>query len=273
MPALKRVIVQFEFRESKDGPVIARAINYVGYVGMLTAVRRGLSVSLNFRPYHNDDISHLTNIKFGIHLLSVVLGFRPSISAHLRDFILPGNVHKQKRRRTPPRSPQSIADIARCFPSVPTTAAYLLFCDGKRALVLEKDRVTAKPLVSSSFILATNHDVSYEANNATQAQHVIHAKQSLVGMEDLVAESIDRKKCMTSKWERRCKRLGSALKPHPEPYVRLAELKTWMQDCDIMTPGVTHFGTIMDPSEGNIIWTQIAEDESLEDQADMAHQL
>jgi len=33
--------------------VIASTIGYVGFVGALTGVRKGLSVSLNFRPYHN----------------------------------------------------------------------------------------------------------------------------------------------------------------------------------------------------------------------------
>jgi hypothetical protein len=274
MPALKKVIVQFEFRESRTGPVIARAINYIGYVGILTAVRKGLSISLNFRPYHNNDSSRWTNSKFGAHLLSVMLGFRPSISAHLRDFIIPSNVHQPKKNKKRPRprptpSPgpsQTLADIARTFPSVPTTAAYLLFCDGAQALLLEKDITTAKPLLSSSFLVATNHDISYErcSPSAEAAAHVAHAKVTanpVLGMDAIVAESVDRKRCVAEMWERRCRRLGGGKKVHPEPYVRLQELKSWVERYPITSPGETHFGTVMDPGEGEILWVRIAEGE------------
>lgn len=266
MPALKKVIVQFEFREYRTGPVIARAINYVGYVGMLTAVRKGLSISLNFRAYHNNDGSRWANTKFRGHQLSVLLGFRPSISAHLRDCILPSGVHHGKKRSP---SYEKIAKIARDFPSLPTTAAYLVFCDGRRALLLEKDRVTANSIVSSSFIVTTNHDISDERSRRakaerSQAELALAETSAPLGMQEIIAESVHRKTCMAKKWERRCKRLGSLKRPHLEPYVRLGELKSWVEDGLITTPGLSHFSTIMDPSEGKIVWIRIPEDKETE---------
>ena len=39
MEALRKVVVQLEFVENAGGPVIARSVTYVGFVGFLTAVR------------------------------------------------------------------------------------------------------------------------------------------------------------------------------------------------------------------------------------------
>lgn len=260
MPALKMVIVQFEFRERKAGPVIASAINYVGYVGMLTAVRKGLSISLNFRASHSNDDSLWTNVRFRTHQLAVLLGFRPSIAAYLRDLIIPTGVHQGCSHRL---ASQTLPQIARYFPSIPTTSAFLVFCDGKRALLLEKDRVTAKPLVSGSFLVTTNHDVSDELSSQALAARRTHAEVTapLTGMQEIIAESVERKNCMVKKWERRCRKLAGAKRVHPAPYVRLGELKAWVQDSAITTPGQTHFSTIMDPSKGTIEWVRIVNDE------------
>jgi len=46
MDELRDVLVQFEFVEQDGGEVVARAINYVGFVGVLTGVRYVLSRSL-----------------------------------------------------------------------------------------------------------------------------------------------------------------------------------------------------------------------------------
>ncbi|KAL2276265.1 hypothetical protein FJTKL_01029 [Diaporthe vaccinii] len=44
---LRRIIIELDFVASEGGPVVARTLTYFGYVGVLTGVRRGLSVSLN----------------------------------------------------------------------------------------------------------------------------------------------------------------------------------------------------------------------------------
>jgi hypothetical protein len=89
MSELRDVLVQFDYITEPDGSIIARTISYVGFVGVLTGVRKGLSASLNFRPYHNNDHSFVANAKFRFQQLAVLLGWQPSIASILRDFILP----------------------------------------------------------------------------------------------------------------------------------------------------------------------------------------
>ncbi|KAF2191770.1 hypothetical protein K469DRAFT_735721 [Zopfia rhizophila CBS 207.26] len=252
MPALRKAIVQFEFVARPGGDVIARTINYVGFVGVLTGVREALSVSLNFRPYHNNDHSKRSNIRFYGHHLLVLLGLRPSISSHLRDLILP----KTKRQRFASAAAQTLtnnfpnmADIVQTFPSVPTTAAY--------------DRVTAKIHSSSSFITATNHDTCYETGPAV---HTAHAKTHHfgIGMQELVEESMDRKGCLVAQWEKRCRKSKERGKEHSEKYVHGKTLVRWLAEYPV-TNGETHFATIMDPTTGKIAWVRSYEDGMIKD--------
>ncbi|KAF2465183.1 uncharacterized protein BDR25DRAFT_160457, partial [Lindgomyces ingoldianus] len=292
MSALRKAVVQYEFVEKKGGPVVATSIGYVGFVGVLTGVRPGLSVSLNFRPYHNNDDSRWSNTKFYIHHLLVLLGFRPCISSHIRDFIL----KKTKNSHPyfwmgPMPSPTtrlplpSLAHILKAFPAIPTTAAYLILSDGDHTAVLEKDRITAQSILSSSFITATNHDVSYELPSVTgvQAAQATHSKTHHfgIGMKDLVEESMDRKRCMVAKWERRCRSLRQKQKQEPEQsqhqrlstgrrrrrdvalqlekdegYVSFNELKEWLLEFPT-TNDETHFVTIMDPRKGTVEWVRM----------------
>jgi hypothetical protein len=282
MPALRKALVQFEFRNGADGEVIARSINYAGFVGTLTGVRKGLSVSLNFRPYHNDDGSKWANVKFYSHLIFVLLGWRPSICAHLRDLIIPkdeepkrrdvrakkeNGKHSGENRRDYKYSHNSLANIAKDFPSTPTTAAYLTFCDGTQTLILEKDRVTAKPLLSSSFLTVTNHDTSYEPTSSlssdtpASAAHAAHAKarQLNTGMDVLVDESIDRKGCMTHAWAARLKALKLKKGDEEKGYVGLEQLKEWMLEYPVANEQ-THFVAIMDSTEGVFRWVRMWEE-------------
>jgi hypothetical protein len=258
MPALRRALAQFEYKERADGPVIARTINYVGFVGVLTAVKPGLSVSLNFRPYHNNDSSRWANMRYRTHQILVLMGFRASITERLRDLVLPRTKKDGKKRKVLSLPTYKLVDIAKCFPPLPTSSSYLIFCDGRQTLVLEKDLRTAKPLLSSSFITATNHDISYEAN---QSSHIAHVKQNQfgIGMEELVAESMDRKGCMVAKWEKRCRLLGKRNKGEGGGYVGLEMLKKWLLEYPI-TNGETHFVTIMDPESGTFSWVRAFED-------------
>lgn len=82
-------------------------------------------------------------------------------------------------------------------------------------------------------------------------------------MQEIIAGIVERKNCMVKKWERRCRKLASAKRVCPAPYVRLRELKAWVQDIAITTPWQTHFSTIMNPSKGTIEWVRIVHDEEL----------
>jgi hypothetical protein len=282
MPTLRRALVQLEFRNGSNGEAIARSINYAGFVGTLTGVRKGLSVSFNSRPYHNDDGSKRANAKFYSHLLFVLLGWRPSICTHLRDLIIPKDEELKKKavqvkkkkgarigenRQDYKYSYNSLANIAKDFPSTPTTAGYLTFCDGTQTLILEKDRVTAKPLLSSSFLTVTNHDTSYDAPSSISSdtpastEHVARAKTHKLnpGMDILVEESMDRKGCMTQAWATRLKALKLKKKDGERGYVGLEQLKEWMLKYPV-TNEQTHFVALMDPTEGVFRWVRMWEE-------------
>ncbi|KAL4925509.1 uncharacterized protein BDV17DRAFT_183866 [Aspergillus undulatus] len=90
MPALRHLLLKLDFvaDDSPNSPVLAPSITYVGFVGVLTGVRRGLSVSLNFRPNH-DASSWVKQVKYyGGHLV-ILLGWKRSISSVLRELIIP----------------------------------------------------------------------------------------------------------------------------------------------------------------------------------------
>ncbi|OCK75901.1 hypothetical protein K432DRAFT_307562 [Lepidopterella palustris CBS 459.81] len=252
MDALRKVIVQLEFVKKPGGDVIARTVSYIGFVGVLTGVRKDLSVSLNFRPYHNDDTSRVTNFKFYGHHLLVLLGLRPSISSNLRELVIPKRNASILSKRTAKPLP-SLVEIMQDFPAKPTTAAYLIFSDGETTAVMEKDRVTADVRTSKSFIVATNHDASCEGSSK---QYVTRAKQHIaLGMQDLVDESMDRKACISKKWKSVSRKY---MRSHPEGtiddvYITKENLMDWVEDYPI-TNEETHFAAILDPKTGDVTW-------------------
>jgi hypothetical protein len=255
MPELRKALVQYDFVERPGGKVIASTISYVGFVGVLTGVREGLSVSLNFRAHHNDDASLLSNARFYATQLSVLLGFRSSIASRLRDFIVPRRTTTSELVDQRPKYGQ--ADICGTLPGLRTTAAYLIFCTGAETIVLEKDHKTAKILTATDFIAVTNHDsvdtVGAHASNAGSA----------VGMQDLVEDSVERKECMVKRyaaWRQTSRTKGK------KQGVPLEELKKWVlayPTCNEQT----HFVCVMDPQMGAMRWVRgFEEGEVLEDE-------
>lgn len=73
MDGLRKLVVRLEY--VKDGQRIGTTVGYVGFVGILTAVRKDLSLSLNFRPNRNC-ISFLSSLGFYFHLLESARCFR-----------------------------------------------------------------------------------------------------------------------------------------------------------------------------------------------------
>ncbi|KAF2746085.1 hypothetical protein M011DRAFT_468947 [Sporormia fimetaria CBS 119925] len=256
MQPLRNVIVQFEYQQTWNGPVIARSIGYVGYVGILTAVKPGLSASLNFRPYHNDDSSLRSNLRYRIHQLLLLLGFRPSISSQLRSFFLPPSNTSQPQDVD--RTSYTLIDIKQQIPQIPSTAAYLTFCDGVSVLLLEKDLDTAKCTLNHSFLAVTNHDISYEHAHG-QSEHAAHVKKTFgnLGMEEVVEESVERKEWLFDRWKATCKPSGEGR--HPRWYVSSARLKR-LVDVFPVTNQQTHFSCVMDPVEGNFVCVRAYEE-------------
>ncbi|KAH7413947.1 beta subunit of N-acylethanolamine-hydrolyzing acid amidase-domain-containing protein [Phaeosphaeria sp. MPI-PUGE-AT-0046c] len=263
MPELRNVIVQYNFIERPRGPVIASTVSYVGFVGVLTGVRKDISVSLNFRPYHNNDTSLWTNAKFRFHQLAVLLGFRPSIASMLRDFIIPRTLppyHVYNLQTViiglPTRPFYDSGTIFTTFSETLSTAAYLVFCTPQAVRIMEKDLATARVRSSMSFMAVTNHDVAYEKHH-NEAAHTAYAMEGIVGdgMRELVEESVERKRCLVEKWEERSK----SAQPGQDIGVALEELKEWMLAFPTSNE-MTHFVCIMDPLEGKIRWVRCFEE-------------
>ncbi|EUC41044.1 hypothetical protein COCMIDRAFT_107206 [Bipolaris oryzae ATCC 44560] len=236
MPVLRDVIVQFDYINSPQGEVIARIVGYVGFVGILTGVRKGLSVSLNFRPYHNASGLSLENARYYWNTLLILLGRRPSITTVIRDFLLPRPKETPRVRRKlskkrgrngrkqqdleeekeelvptyhPPHPPDAVTSL---LPTLRTPVAYLIFCTPDETLILEKDFRTANILRSPTFLATTNHDIALEPHSPSQqptttspVQPHIHAfLQSSIfqqaSVQDILDDSIYRKECLTLAW-------------------------------------------------------------------------
>ncbi|KAF1997050.1 hypothetical protein P154DRAFT_525210 [Amniculicola lignicola CBS 123094] len=283
MPELRKVIIQFEYKNKTDGPTIARSIGYAGFVGILTGARPGLSLSLNFRPYHNNDSSRRANFRFYAHQVLVLLGFRPSISSILRSYMLPSPCRKGwnpfTRTKVTTGHTEHVAIVLQALPSIPTTSCYITLSDGTHTCVLEKDLRTANLLSSTTFIAVTNHDVAYEKQEekTDHTNPVPHSKQQSLGgtgMQDIVDESITRKLLLCQKWEKRVASLqqrrklsitvqndggkglaAGELEGSQNCYVRMEKLRKWLLEYPITNPD-THFVVVMDGEEGEFVWVR-----------------
>ncbi|KAJ0414407.1 beta subunit of N-acylethanolamine-hydrolyzing acid amidase-domain-containing protein [Aspergillus carlsbadensis] len=232
MPALRELLVTLEFVDSDelDAPVLARNITYVGFVGVLTGVRPGLSVSLNFRPNHDDD-TWVKNFKYyGRHLL-VLLGFKRSISSILRQTIIPSKLSKpgwlsyiwlwNRNRSRQPLNTLPLDQTVSHILSTPSTACYLILSDGRETYVLEKDYRTTTVESSSSFIVATNNDRSTAVPRSGPTDHSSrqeHTGASLttasdpVLLVDFIKDSIERRACMQAHWDMKVARTRQAIR-------------------------------------------------------------
>ncbi|KAH7550908.1 hypothetical protein BM1_10281 [Bipolaris maydis] len=291
MPLLRDFIVQFNYINSPQGEAIARTVGYVGFVGVLTGVRKGLSVSLNFRPYHNASGLSFENARYYWNTLLVLLGRRPSITTVIRDFLLPRPTETPQVRRKlskkrgrngrkehsegkgkeglvpayhPPHPPDAITSF---LPTLPTPVAYLIFCTPHETLVLEKDFQTATILRSPTFLATTNHDVALEPASPSQppttspVQPHIHAflQTSIflrVSAQDILDDSVYRKECLTlawRAWRRRQRQEEERAEEHSEIGVPLSTLERWVERWPVSN-AMTHFACIMDPAAGVFRW-------------------
>ncbi|RHZ66720.1 uncharacterized protein CDV56_104644 [Aspergillus thermomutatus] len=223
MDALRRVLVQFEYVRGPDyDTVLATNITYVGFVGVLTGVREGLSVSLNFRPNH-DSSGWLGDLRFyGSHIL-VMLGLRRSVSSMLRQYIIPGDTPREtwlgrtlaalvKERRQTVEKP-TLRSICQEMMRTPSTAAYLVLCDGAEATVIEKDHRTAVMDSSPSFIVATNSDIlGPELLSNDKATDVPFGAAlgsgEAITLAEFIQDSKERRACMQAHWDKKVVQAG-----------------------------------------------------------------
>ncbi|KAL9123983.1 MAG: hypothetical protein Q9217_006643 [Psora testacea] len=253
MDPLRKVVVHLDFVEKPHGQIIASSITYAGYVGVLTGVKEGLSVSLNFRPCH-DTSTWVANFRFYYNHILVLLGFRPSISSLLRQYVLPSTPTSSHRRVCD----TSLASVERQLPNTTTTAAYIILCDGETTVIFEKDRANAVVVPSADFVVATNHDIAEEdlPRNAPTVANENSTIMQLTGMEMLVEESIDRKTVICDLWKKTLQKRTSTTSKRsgtPSNCVMERDVVKWMSTYPI-TNEETHFATIMDPKAGKIIW-------------------
>ncbi|KAI5365455.1 Putative Acid ceramidase [Septoria linicola] len=263
MPSLRKVVVQLDFQIEKNGPIVASSLTYVGYVGVLTGVRKSMSLSLNFRPHRNEKGQFWADTSYTWHLSMVLLGQRRSISSELRRFLLPKPNKRtfpqsDARKRWTAMSYDEIVGAVMGKTAVKTTACYLCFSNGKETTVIEKDYRTAICRTSEDFVVITNTDQdrpdstgtvdstdsddSRGTDNSESSTNTMKQKAP-TGMEDLLEEAKDRQQCAEHNY-RSLRANGMATE---EDVIALVQKYP-------TTNEETHFACVMDPKEGTVKW-------------------
>lgn len=244
MDELRDFIIQIDYQ--KEGKIIAHAITYAGFVGILTGVRKNLSVSLNFRPTADDNTSRA---KVAYHKLLVLLSFRPSVSSQLRSFLLP------RGKKDPP----TFEEILQTFAKTPCTPAYVTLCDGSQAVFIEKDIRRAKMNISEEFVSGTNHDTHTEDWKPEDYKEFALRTDALGMALELLEDSQHRKACINRLYEHTSRPVPKKLRRRGrrkgEGGISLSNVVTWCQTWPI-TNECTHFSCVMDPKEGDISWVK-----------------
>ncbi|KAK6335956.1 hypothetical protein TWF730_003331 [Orbilia blumenaviensis] len=244
MDGLRDLIIEINYQ--KGGEIVARAITYAGFVGVLTGVRKDLSISLNFRPSADDNTSRARVI---YHKLLVLLGLRPSVSSQLRSFLLP------KGDQDPP----TFEKILETFPKTPCAPAYVTLCNGSQAVFIEKDIRRAKMNVSDEFVSGTNHDVHMESWKSEHYKEFALRSDALGMALELIQESQHRKTCIVRLYEsaRNINTRGTRRSSRRKNVkgIGLDNVVAWCQTWPI-TNECTHFSCVMDPKEGGISWVK-----------------
>ncbi|KAM0275119.1 hypothetical protein ACHAQH_007523 [Verticillium albo-atrum] len=276
MDPLRELLIVAEFVDSREDPdrVIARSVTYAGFVGTLTAVRPGLSLSLNYRPTHECSKAALRK-----HQMLVLFGFRPSISSVLRAVIL-------DKRRWPLPEPSSCDNAPTPFVSLanqlakePTSPCYLTLCDGQESAVIEKDVRDGKIKTSNQFIVQANHDTHGSGccgSKPNPDSDPSEPQTTLLGGELFLEDSTERMGMMQQNWLLHT--VGSRNAPpaadekdepnglcldegamsheaRPTKGVRERALQAWMREFPIINE-CTHYACIMDPQTGGIRWLE-----------------
>ncbi|KAF9266704.1 hypothetical protein L218DRAFT_857528 [Marasmius fiardii PR-910] len=218
----------------REGQVIARSVTYAGYIGVLTGVREGLSVSLNYRP-----TPARTKLSRYLHYLSVITGRRPSNPSILRKILL--------SRGQPPSSKKALEDALSEYPGSP---CYLTFCTPDGIFVFERGLDGSLAHSSDSFLAVTNHDKNMEDWSEEQWGNFIKSQLSPdtgagSTVRDLVADSVERKNCVCGLWES---------VPAGRP-LKVADVVDWLQTKPLLNE-TTHYSCVMDPAVcgGGLHW-------------------
>lgn len=278
MDPLRKVVVQLDFvrsESSNPNQILASSITYVGFTGVLTGVRPGLSMSLNFRGLH-DGSSRTAQFRFYFHHLLVLLGQRPSIATYLRRFLTGDHEDIEASLRNDRASvkgevevdqPMALTSVFSALEASHTTAAYLIFNDGQTTMSIDKDFSTATMRQSNDFIVTTNHDVvehnGEQKENLVAAKAVQSAARNVAGFQEFLDESVDRHACISKKWKRLVaqKKREAARKGDVRSLEEIAAVTTITEKKAIewtsaysTTNECTHYAVLMDPKQGRIAW-------------------
>ncbi|KAF4976803.1 hypothetical protein FZEAL_6584 [Fusarium zealandicum] len=232
---LRDLVVVLEYVDSSEDPdnVIATSVTYAGFMGVLTGVREDLSISLNYRPLHLCD-----NFALKKHQLLVVLGFRPSVSS-----ILGKTLFAQQQGLADISTTSSLIESAKKLAAIRSAPCYLTLCDGKHAVVVEKDLVTGRIRDDDRFIVQTNHDSFSASRYGAELR-----SQPLTPHPELwLQDSNDRMDVINDKWTRHCGPEASGDKTAVDEET----LRGWMMD-ERINNTFTHFACILDPATGRV---------------------
>ena len=254
MDELRKLIIRLDYIEHVDGPIVASTVTYFGFVGILTGVREGMSVSLNFRPTHNAR-TWLVNMKFRLHQLLVLLGIRPSVSSLLRRCLIPSKKPTQHLSTS-----STLEDVESKIQNMHSTAAYLIISDGMKTITMEKDNGSAVVNSATDFIVALNHDSIDELSSDTYRSQGCTDQETLevAGIESIVKYSKDRKFFIVTLWHeaiKREQRKRNKSRATDKVFITQKTLEKWIDEYPI-TNEETHFACIMDPEAGEILWTR-----------------
>jgi hypothetical protein len=284
MPSLRQVLVILDFVLEPEGEVVASSITYADFVGVLTGVRRGLSMSLNFRAVREREGEGwgkwTGGFRYYWHLLTVLVGWRRGICSVLRGFLLPrGRSAVDAGARDLPSYAEIVEDFS--CPNRPlfSTACYLCFSSGRETTIIEKDLMTAKQRFSAQFIVVTNADVDDDDDTAeAEPRKEARSKRSggmsrssekappppATALGELIEDANERKLCAEKNYRRLLRRRSKALRqgsgggseypadspaflPSVEDIVELVQKYPTTNEC-------THFAAVLDPLEGRIAW-------------------
>ncbi|KAI0422909.1 beta subunit of N-acylethanolamine-hydrolyzing acid amidase-domain-containing protein [Xylaria grammica] len=260
MDELRDLLVVLEFVDSASGNpsrVIARSITYAGFVGSLTMIRPGLSISLNYRASHDCPSGQLH-----WHQLMVLLGKRKSIGSIVRSFMFhPPDPNDEAEHVAGSLPISRFVKQATTLTSIPSAPCYLILCDGREAAVITKDYVTGTVRSATEFIAQTNHDLDDHKEDAAQKYGTTRQgrntliRSSLI-VEGHVEESTDRLYCLQRKWDRLVRNFrakSSAVPVAATPTISESTLKRWLSDYPTLNES-NHYTSILDPATGKIRW-------------------
>ncbi|OBS21609.1 hypothetical protein FPOA_07945 [Fusarium poae] len=262
MESLRHIVVELDFVRHVGGPVIATTITYLGYVGVLTGVRKGLSMSLNFRPCHARETVR-QRLSFRWNQAMVVLGYRQSISSALRNILLDESaevdIEIESPRHSTDTAAQGVSDeyvqkVLNRLSTSESTAAYLILCQPERVFLVEKDHKTANMCESDTFLTACNHDIKHEDDPSLLREAAAELEQAddALGMADLVGLSVDRKRHLEGLWREKTSACKRRYRQERDAVTQRDVIK-FMEDDEIRNEE-THYAVIMDPKDGKVIW-------------------